>query len=249
MKYNDFQLFISKERLRRYEIATNYNSRKTMTLYRYNLQLSQELFTIISLFEVILRNKIDLFLQSKGFTSNWLYDATQIGGMFNHRRYETSTKLILQAHQDIQNKNRKDGTGYSAGQLIAELHLGFWRFMFAKNQYRAIQQQGLAIGAHIELTDIFDTLPFTPSQKYANKREYVFEYLLHEVNILRNKIAHHEPICFNARTHHHIRKNTYYARSHYNRLILLITHMGVNSKDLLYGLDHCIQICNKIDHL
>ena len=39
----------------RYVQACGGNTRKAMTLYRYNLQLSQELFTIISCFEIALR--------------------------------------------------------------------------------------------------------------------------------------------------------------------------------------------------
>lgn len=59
MKFNDFEQALSPERLNRYMEACNYDSRKAMTLYRYNLRLSQEMFTILSCFEGTLRNAID----------------------------------------------------------------------------------------------------------------------------------------------------------------------------------------------
>ena len=40
-------------------MACGGDTRRAMTLYRYNLKLSQEMFTLISCFEVALRNRID----------------------------------------------------------------------------------------------------------------------------------------------------------------------------------------------
>lgn len=59
MKYTDFEYVLSPERMGRYLQACGDDSQKAMTLYRYNLQLSQEMFTVISCFEVALRNAID----------------------------------------------------------------------------------------------------------------------------------------------------------------------------------------------
>ena len=55
MKYEKFERIMSQKRMNRYLAACGGDSRKAMTLYRYNLQLSQETFTIISCFEVALR--------------------------------------------------------------------------------------------------------------------------------------------------------------------------------------------------
>jgi len=59
VKYSDFEHIMSVARMNRYLIASGNNSRKTMTLYRKNLHLSQELFTVISCYEIALRNAID----------------------------------------------------------------------------------------------------------------------------------------------------------------------------------------------
>jgi hypothetical protein len=41
MRYQEFERIISAERMSRYVDACGGNTRKAMTLYRYNLQLSQ----------------------------------------------------------------------------------------------------------------------------------------------------------------------------------------------------------------
>ena len=58
MRYLDFEDAFSSDRMSKYVTACNGDTRKAMTLYRYNLQLSQELFTVVSCFEVTLRNRI-----------------------------------------------------------------------------------------------------------------------------------------------------------------------------------------------
>ena len=59
MRFQDFEKVMSRHRMNRYLMACNGRSKKAMTLYRLNLRLSQEMFTIISCFEVALRNAID----------------------------------------------------------------------------------------------------------------------------------------------------------------------------------------------
>ncbi|UYQ95784.1 hypothetical protein MKQ68_11790 [Chitinophaga horti] len=59
MNYADFEAVISPSRMNRYLAAAGNNTRKAMTLYRLNLKASQEMFTVISVFEVALRNAID----------------------------------------------------------------------------------------------------------------------------------------------------------------------------------------------
>ena len=46
MKYKDFEDAISPERMHRYVSACANNTKRAMTLYRYNLRLSQEMYAI-----------------------------------------------------------------------------------------------------------------------------------------------------------------------------------------------------------
>ena len=62
MEYLEFERILSAKRMQRYYDAANGDTRKAMALYRYNLRLSQEMFTIVSCFEVALRNAIHRIL-------------------------------------------------------------------------------------------------------------------------------------------------------------------------------------------
>ena len=97
MKYRDFEHFMSQKRLNRYLQACNGDKRKAMTLYRYNLRLAQELLTIVSCFEVSLRNAIDDILVPQ-FGNEWLKDSVSPGGMFTlpilHKTNRTNQKRV-----------------------------------------------------------------------------------------------------------------------------------------------------------
>jgi Abi-like protein len=214
-------------RMGRYRTACGGNSSKAMTLYRKNLKLSQELFTIIGCFEIALRNAID-----KHYTNtlgdNWLQNAAVLEGIFDNRHcYLTQT--------NINDAIRKLNHGYTHYKLVAELGFGFWRYMFAHQQFR--------IGG----STLLHILPAKPRSTPAIQYNHTFIFnQLHTINDLRNRIAHHEPICFQPG---HPVKDTTYARQHYNLILQLFQWMNIDESALLYGLDHIITVCNEIDTL
>ena len=80
-------------------------------------------------------------------------------------------------------------------------------------------------------------------------RQYNHTYIFNElakINDLRNRIAHHEPICFLS---NNAIIDTNYTRQRYNLILQLFTWMNINSGELLYGLDHIQNVCNEIDEL
>ena len=85
MNFEDFKNIISEQRMNRYLLSVNGDTRKAQTLYRKNLKLSQEIFTIISCFEVALRNRIDVHYTHL-YGTEWLSDFIVEGG-----RFDTST--------------------------------------------------------------------------------------------------------------------------------------------------------------
>jgi hypothetical protein len=198
-----------------------------MTLYRRNLQLSQELFTIISCFEVALRNRIDEhYLQN--FGSDWLRSSASTGGIFDNNNCRLTKANINEAISKL-------GRHYTHNKLVAELSFGFWRYMFAANQFAA--------GGRT-LLRIFPSKPqSTPTVQYNNI--FIFNELA-KINNIRNRIAHHEPICFLPGQHV---KSTIYARQHYNLVLQLFQWMAINEGSLLYGIDHIHILCNQIDLL
>lgn len=112
MRYSDFESIMTPARMNRYLIACGGNSRKAMTLYRKNLQLTQELFTVISCFEVALRNAIDTKCVST-FGNDWLRDGAIGGGMFDNGKCRMTSKNINEAMGKLNN--------YTHFKLVAEL--------------------------------------------------------------------------------------------------------------------------------
>ncbi|MCI9053677.1 MAG: Abi family protein [Muribaculaceae bacterium] len=229
MKFIDFQHTLSPERLRRYLEACGNDTRKTMTLYRLNLNLSQEVFTLLSCFEVALRNAIDRHLTFR-LGCDWLRDAILPGGIFDIPSCCDSAKIISKAY----NRLNRHGE-YSHYKLLAEMEFGVWKYMFANPQYRATGQT---------LLIIFPNKPRSSSEIQYNQA-FIFNEL-DGVNILRNRIAHHEPICF-ARRQPMI--DTAYILNAYQSLHKLFMWMGIDSHALLYGLDHVQLVCGKINAL
>lgn len=226
MKYSEFARILTNARINRYLVACGGNTRKAMTLYRKNLQLNQELFTVISCFEVALRNAIDVIV-TPSLGTNWLRDSAAMGGAFDTPKCRLTkvniTDSIAKLHV------------YNHYKLVAELGFGFWRFMYAQNQFNATGRV---------LLRVFPSKPkSTPAIQYNNI--YIFNQLA-QLNEIRNRMAHHEPICFLSGQPI---KDTTYARQHYNLILQLFQWMQIDEAALLYGLDHINNICNEIDNL
>jgi len=227
MKYSEFEKVLSAARMSRYLSACASDTKKSMTLYRYNLLLSQELLTVISCFEVALRNSINEYCKAT-LGSDWLRDGIQHGGIFYDRNCRETKKNIDDALINL-------GASYAHNKLVAELGFGFWRYMFAPHQFTATGRL---------LLNIFPLRPSTTLTVNYNHTYFFNE--LQKINQLRNRVAHHEPLCFQQST---AVKNTSFARQQYALIIQLFQWMQIDESALLYGLDHVIEICDKIDRL
>jgi len=227
VKYPDFEKVISRPRMGRYLAACGGDTRKAMTLYRTNLRLSQELFTVISCFEVALRNAIDAECQLT-LGNDWLRNAAAVGGVFDNPGCRFAKK-------DIDDAVRKLNASYTHSKLVTELMFGFWRYLFAANQFKATGRV---------LLHIFPAKPMsTKVHNYNNV--YIFNQLA-TINDLRNRIAHHEPVCFQIGS---TIKSTLYAREHFEKIRILFQWMGIDEAALLYGIDHINNVCDYVDSL
>lgn len=198
-----------------------------MPLYRMNLNLSQEVFTLLSCFEVALRNAIDRELTAR-LGSDWLRDSILNGGIFDIPGCRDSARIITKAYTRLQRNGE-----YTHHKLLAEMEFGVWKYMFANPQYRSTGQI---------LLRIFPNKPRSSAAVQYNNA-FIFNEL-DGINILRNRIAHHEPICFARRQP---RISTVYILNAYQTLHKLFMWMGIDSHSLLYGLDHVQQVCNRIN--
>lgn len=226
MRYNEFEDTISPERMQRYVLACGNDTRRAMTLYRYNLKLSQEMFTLICCFEVSLRNKINKEMVAN-FGNDWLRDFILPGGRFDtDPRVDGTRKIIKKAYEGLIRSHN-----YSHTKLLAEMEFGVWKFMFNNVQYRI---------ANRCLLNIFPNKPTSTAQhQYDNT--FVFNDLK-VINMIRNRIAHHEAICFG----NPVCIDTQGVLDCYARIMSLFHWMNINANTLLYGLDHVGQVSSRI---
>lgn len=226
MIYTEFENTISAERMRRYVQACGGDTRRAMTLYRYNLKLSQEMFTMISCFEVSLRNKIDKEMRLN-FGNDWLRDFILPGGRFDtDPRVDGTRKIIKKAYEGLIR-----GHHYTHSKLLAEMEFGVWKFMFNNVQYRLANRCLLRVFPHKPVS--------TALYQYDNT--FVFGEL-DVINQMRNRIAHHEPICFG----NPVCIDTQSVLDCYARMMRLFQWMGIDANALLYGLDHVGAVSGKI---
>lgn len=226
MKYTDFETLISTPRLYRYKVATRNNTKKAMILYRANLRLSHAIFSVLSIFEIVLRNKIDNHykaIYSPIFGSDeWLKISIIPGGFYDNPKCHKTKESILKAVNEL-------GSKYTHDKLLAELNFGFWRFQFASKEFMA---------AGSTLHRIF------PNRPTGTNHTIIFNKLTF-INQLRNRIAHHEPICFGANN----TISTAYAATHYQAIIELFHWLDIDSQKILYGIDKVQQEVRFINNL
>lgn len=224
MNYSDFERALSKPRIGRFLIAANHNKEKALLIYRQNIELSKALFGILGIFEVTMRNHIDLFYQEKFKDKEWLKNQCGQGGIFSHPSfskygYDTRTKILTTIS--------KLGIRYTHDRLVAELSFGFWNYMFAPIQF-LVGGQGLH--------KIYVNRP-----KGINQKQIFND--LDEIRSIRNRIAHHEPLCFDSRNE----INTERTRKTYNILIKHTDWLGFDNSELYFELDNTIEILSKIE--
>jgi hypothetical protein len=117
MKYIEFEELMSPQRLGRYNTACKDHVLKTLTLYQANIRMSQAVLAVLSIFEVVLRNKIDRHYKSrfsgKAGKPEWLLASTLPGGIFTSKGCESSQNKITHAYAKL-------GPNYTHDKLVAE---------------------------------------------------------------------------------------------------------------------------------
>lgn len=229
MNFTDFQNIVSEERLQRYLVACDGNRVKTLDLYRANVRVSLEMFAIVGAFEIALRNAIDNVMTSY-HGADWLRNAVMPGGFFDVPQCRDHAQIIRFAYNKLVNNHN-----YSHSHLLAKMEFGIWKDMFSNPQYRASGRI---------LLRIFPNKP-TSTRLVQYNNTTIFNELDH-VNSLRNRIAHHEPICFPTGKSE---ITTDYIKWIYTKLETLLKWMDINASGYLLGLSQLTECIEKITKL
>lgn len=187
------------------------------------------MFTIVSCFEVALRNAIDQRL-TKNLGEEWLKNSIMPDGVFTEPILRKTRDIITFAYNKLQRSHT-----YTHSKLLAEMEFGIWKYMFSPVQYRVTERN---------LLSIFPNKPRS-SREIQYNQTYIFNEL-DKVNSLRNRIAHHETICFSSGT---LGIDISYVVNIYTKIKTLFSWMDIDSNSLLYGLDHISRVCSQINQL
>ncbi len=180
MKYTDVEFLVSQPRLDRYLVACQNSKTKAQKLYKANLRLSQAIYPVLNLFEVILRNSIHYNLSAHFTNPNWI--VREKNGFMSDPSLRSSRFYLKEQVQKAERKLRRRRSTITAGKVIAEQSFGFWTSLFDPHHYRLVG------GSIIHCFP--NKLPHVNRRIISSKMQVVREF--------RNRIYHNEPICFNS---------------------------------------------------
>jgi len=163
---------ISAERLAPYRTAVAGDLMRAVRLYERNIELSAAFWVVLSDLEILVRNamhdKLTAWSTARYGRPGWYLD---IGKDFNEK---TINDIETARHHLAAN-----GRPETPGRVVAELPLGFWRFLLSGRYERSLWLPCLR-GAF-------------PGIEGRGMRRDVHD-AMQELHLLRNRIAHHEPI-------------------------------------------------------
>ena len=219
MDFKTSQELYSVARIGKFERACDGNKLKTMQLYRHNLRLCQRFYGVLNLFEVILRNAVNKHYIAYFNDPDWIVNQADSGKLL------TDDKVLI---KDNEAGFRKYGV-YSNDKMVASFTMGFWTFMFTKNNYKKGGKTLLKI--------------FPNKAKGLNQADVYLD--LTHIREFRNRIAHHEPICFDGNGN----ISTAFARRHYQLICDYISYFGHQPKNVIGWAEKPDSVLDQIDEM
>ena len=219
MDFKTSQKIFSAARMGKYANACSGDKRKTMLLYRYNLRLCQRFCGVLNLFEVMLRNAINEHYRAYYSNPDWIVNQADTGKLLEFNMDEIKQTEASYRRRGIYNNDK----------MVASLTMGFWTKLFSKKRYKRGGKSLLRI---------------FPNKVKGKSQSDVYKDLTH-IREFRNRIAHHEPICFDG----YGNINTDFARKHYQLIRDYISYMGQHPDNVIQWTEKPDQVLDKIDKL
>jgi len=167
---NSLENSISSDRLSAYLTVTSDNLEKALELYAWNTAISAELYITLQGLEVTIRNFMHREL-SRIYGEYWFDNIPTIPLTINAK------KKIENAKRTISNNNNI----IDPPHVVAELSFGFWIALLGHGNNREYHNKLWTPALHRAFPNI------KTNRKRLHKR-------MDNLRILRNRIAHHEPI-------------------------------------------------------
>lgn len=167
ISHAELEQALSLERFGRYLAWAGGDRTRAVELYTLNSLISESLYIPLQMLEVTLRNRIHAVMTEARHEA-WFKDD---GFLLGDRQPEQLAKAI----EDI----KRDGREATPGRIVAEVTFSFWTAMLG-NQYDQLWQTTL------------NRVGKKPNGKGLRRKD--LSAPLTPIRILRNRIAHHEPI-------------------------------------------------------
>ncbi len=158
---------ISEERFEPYAKRTK-TPEDALFLYKENIKESKEFYPLLSILEIVLRNKINNSCIEHFDNKNWLSD--------------NLPKELTNQINDIKNKLQNSKKPVTNSRILAELNFGFWTTLFNRKY------------AKIFWKPIHRIFINTPKE---NRKRATISAKLNHIRTFRNRIYHYEPIIWN----------------------------------------------------
>ncbi|MBQ0024337.1 MAG: Abi family protein [Bacteroidales bacterium] len=209
MKYSEYERAFSAARLNKYLTACGGNTAKAIILYRHNVKLCQKFYGMLNVFEVILRNAINEHYKAYFNDSDWIRSQLASGGMLSQHPQKA---IVDKTITDLIAAGR-----YTNDRVVSSVTFGFWTYLFTKKPFRLGGQSLLRI---------------FPAKAIGLGQRAIYNELM-AVKNFRNRIAHHEPICFDSSGC----KSTGLAKGQYDIIVRYVSYLGYPEDHLYFGLD------------
>jgi len=155
---------LSTQRFSTYIVKAGHHQSYAIQLYLYNARLAKSLLFPLHVFEVVLRNAIDDVISSI-YGVSWHNDASFLG------------MLSIESNNSLQKAIRRSPLNAPKDDIVSQLTLDFWSNLFRAEYDRPLWQANMKrLLPNISVT-----------RKFLQK-------LVVQINKIRNRIAHHEPI-------------------------------------------------------
>lgn len=171
--------YLSRPRHNRYLNATANDKNRAKRLYNANIRLAQAMHPILTQFEVVLRNSLNLQLSSYFVDTDWIIN--QKNGFMRNPSLAHSRYFLRNSVVKTENKLNRRSIPITSGKIISDQNFGFWIALFLAHHYSLIGGQ--------------------PIQIFINKsavedRASIYS-MLDDIRNFRNRVNHCEPLCFN----------------------------------------------------
>jgi len=166
------QRLCSVERFAQYQRFCGGDDVKAWLLYQYNIELSESLYTSLSILEITLRNVIHRELTNKYNSLEWYNEFAF------HKNLEPLHNMILSAKENL----NRDNKAITPDNIVATLNFGFWTSVF-NYRYERILWNKLRFA-----------FPHMPRKRRTRKN--VSSAINRIRQRLRNRVYHYEPICW-----------------------------------------------------